>query len=274
MISAIHGLNFVLPIFYFITFIAYVYDFVKEKSPLQNSKRLFLFLTLVIHVFYLFARTIEFNHPPITNKFEIFTVLAFSLAFSYFLLELITDIRGTGVFILLLAILFQFISTFYIKDLIDVKEVLRDRLLGLHVMSALLGYSGITISAVHGILFLMLYKSIKFKKYGLIFNRLPNLEILEKLSFYAMVIGFFLLTISITIGIVWLPQAFPKFSYADPKLITTAVVWLVYGVGLILKTFLNWYGRKIVVFSIVGFLTAMVSLLLSNLLSNSFHTFY
>lgn len=274
MISTIHGLNIVLPIFYLITFIAYVFDFVKERSPLRNYKRLFLFLTLLIHVFYLFARTIEFNHPPITNKFEIFTVLAFSLAFSYFLLELITDIRGTGVFILLLAILFQFISTFYIKDLIDVKEVLRNRLLGLHVISALLGYSGITISAVHGILFLMLYKSIKMKKYGLIFNRLPNLEILEKLSYYAMVIGFFLLTISIIIGIVWLPQAFPKFSYADPKLITTAIVWLVFGVGLILKTFLNWYGRKIVVFSIVGFATAMVSLLLSNLLANSFHTFY
>jgi hypothetical protein len=36
----------------------------------------------------------------------------------------------------------------------------------------------------------LLYKEIKENKYGLIFQRLPNLEILEKLSFYSAVIGF------------------------------------------------------------------------------------
>ncbi|MFH0736570.1 MAG: cytochrome c biogenesis protein CcsA [bacterium] len=274
MISAVHGLNFVLPLFYFVTFLGYVFDFVNEKSPLQNSKRIFLFLTVTIHVFYLLARTIEFNHPPITNKFEIFTVLAFALAFSYFLLELLTDIRGTGIFIILFSLVFQLISTMFIKDLVDVKEVLRNRLLGLHVISALLGYSGITISAVHGTLFLMLYKSLKLNKFGLIFNRLPNLEILEKLSYYAMVIGFLLLTISITIGIVWLPQAFPKFSYADPKLITTGLVWIIYGVGLLFRIFSDLYGRKLIIFSIIGFIIAIISLLLGNIFATSFHTFY
>ncbi len=274
MISAVHGLNIVLPIFYLITFVGYVFDFVNEKSPLQNSKRIFLFLTVTIHVFYLLARTIEFNHPPITNKFEIFTVLAFALSFSYFLLELLTDIRGTGIFIILISLIFQLVSTAFIKDLFDVKEILRNRLLGLHVISALLGYSGITISAVHGTLFLMLYNALKSNRFGLIFNRLPNLEILEKLCFYAMVIGFLLLTISITIGIVWLPQAFPKFSYADPKLITTGLVWIIYGVGLLIRIFSNLYGRKLVLFSIFGFVTAMISLVLGNILATSFHTFY
>ena len=101
MISTIHTINTLLPFLYLLTTGIYVYDFIKDESKVNDAKRVFLFITLFVHVVYLLFRTIEFNHPPITNKFEIFTVLAFSLGFAYFLLELLTDIRGTGAFILL-----------------------------------------------------------------------------------------------------------------------------------------------------------------------------
>ena len=156
MVDTIHSLNFLLPVLYLVTFGIYLYDFIMEDSKVNNAKRVFLFLTLFLHVLYLILRTIEFNHPPITNKFEIFTVLAFSLGFAYFVLELLTDIRGTGAFIILFSLIFQIISSIFIQDLIEVKEVLRNRLLGIHVMSALLGYSGFTIAAVHGVLFFLL----------------------------------------------------------------------------------------------------------------------
>ena len=97
---------------------------------------------------YLLLRTIEFDHPPITNIFEIFTILAFSISFSYFILELVTHISGTGPFIIIISIIFQLISSAFIPDVYQVKEVLRSHLLGAHVFSALLGYSAITISAV------------------------------------------------------------------------------------------------------------------------------
>ncbi len=274
MIYTIHIFNILLPIFYLITFLAYVYDFVEEKSLLKNGKRLILFLTLIFHLFYILVRTAEFDHPPITTKYEIFTILAFSLACCYFVLELLTDIRGTGVFILFLSIIFQTVSSIFIKDLTQVPEVLKNRMLGMHVVSALLGYSGIAISAVHALLYILLYRSLKSKKYGLIFNRLPNIEILEKLSFSSMIIGFILLTISIVIGFVWLPEAFPNFSYLDPKLVTTGVVWILYGIVVILKLSGNLYGKKLVELSIAGFIVAMFSLVLGNILASSFHTFY
>ena len=274
MIDTIHSINIILPILYLLTFSIYLYDFIRDDSKVYNAKRLFLFVTLFVHLLYLVLRTIEFNHPPITNKFEIFTVLAFSLGFAYFLLELLTDIRGTGTFIILFSLIFQVISSIYIQDLIEVKEVLRNRLLGVHVMSALLGYSGFTIAAVHGVLFFKLYKDIKFNKYGLIFKRLPSLEVLEKLNFYSVVIGFILLTIAILIGFIWLPTAFPNFSYADPKLISVSIVWLVFAIGILAKVFAKLYGKKVIIFSLVGFLFAIVSMLVSNVFAQSFHSFY
>jgi ABC-type uncharacterized transport system permease subunit len=274
MTETIHAINFILPLLYFLTFGIYIYDFVKDESKLYNAKRVFLFVTLFIHVLYLLFRTIEFNHPPITNKFEIFTVLAFSLGFAYFLLELLTDIRGTGAFIILFSLIFQSVSTLFIQDLIEVKEILRSRLLGIHVMSALLGYSGFTIAAVHGVLFFLLYKEIKLSRFGLIFKRLPSLEILEKLNFYSVLIGFILLTISMLIGFIWLPSAFPDFSYSDPKLISVTVVWMVYFIGILSKLIAKLYGKRVIIFSLIGFVVAIISLLISNVFADTFHSFY
>jgi len=274
MNSFIDFLNILLPFLYILTFGIYYYDFMKGEKKFTHSKRLFLFLTLLIHFLYLLLRMIQFDHPPISNVFEIFTVLAFSIGFSYFILELATDIRGTGPFIIIISIIFQVLSSIFIRDTIEVKEVLRNNLLGIHVFSALIGYAGITISAVYGLLYLILYKEIKLNKFGLIFNRLPSLEVLETLSFYSAVIGFILLTIASTIGIIWLPQAFPDFSYADPKLIGTFLVWILYGIGISKKVFGKWHGKKVVLLSIVGFVIAITSTMLTNFLSQSFHSFY
>ncbi|MFA5805620.1 MAG: cytochrome c biogenesis protein CcsA [Melioribacteraceae bacterium] len=274
MLQPIDTLNLFLPILYALVFAAYTYDFFTEKKFVNNSKRIILFVTLILHALYLITRTIEFDHPPITSKFEIFSIIAFSIAFSYFILELLTDIRGTGTFIILFSLGFQIVSSLFIEHNYIVPEVLRNRLLGLHVINALLGYSGITISAVYGLLFILLYKNLKANKFGLVFNRLPSLEILEKLSFYSAVIGFILLTIAIIIGIIWLPSAFPNFSYLDPKLIGTFFVWIVYGIGILSKLFGSLYGKKVIFFSLTGFALAIISLIITSTLGKTFHSFY
>ncbi len=274
MLASIHTINILLPFFYLSTFAIYFYDFQQGGKKFENSKRVFLFLTLFFHFLYLLLRTIQFDHPPITNVFEIFTVLAFALGFSYFILELVTDIRGTGPFIIIISILFQIISSLFIEDLTEVREILRSNLLGIHVISALIGYAGITISAVYGVLYLILYNEIKLNKFGLIFNRLPSLEILERLSFIAAIIGFVFLSITIIIGIIWLPRAFVQFSYLDPKLIGTFAVWFLYGLGLLNKFLGKWRGKKLIILSIIGFTLAIFSTILTNFLAQSFHSFY
>ncbi len=273
MLDIIHLFNWLLPLFYAVSFGLYLAAFIRAKGQLTNVKRVSLFITLLIHGIYLLLRTIEFQHAPITTKFEVFTVLAFAISFSYFILELITDVRGTGAFIIFFSLIFQILSSLFIEDLLVVNEILRNRFLGLHVISALLGYSGFTISAVYGILFFMLYKNLKNQKYGFLFERLPSLEVLEKMSFYAVLIGFTMLTIAIVIGVIWLPDAFPDFSYLDPKIVTTGIVWLVYTGGILTKKILRLYGKKVILFSIFGFVFALLSFVITGIVQSTFHSF-
>lgn len=274
MQQVVDTLNIIMPVFYLVVFAAFLFNFLKDNRRAHNLNRLSLFLTLMLHTTYIILRTIAFDHPPITNVFEIFTLLAFAISLAYFIIEIATDIKGTGVFILSLSLVFQLISSIFIVDLIEVRDVLRSNLLGIHVFSALLGYAGITISAVYGFLYLLLYDDIKKNKYGLIFERLPNLEILEKLSFYAAIFGFLTLTIAMGIGIIWLPRAFPDFSFTDTKLIATALIWILYGAGIGFKIFGKWQGKKVVVLSVIGFIVAIASTILTNFIARSFHAFY
>lgn len=274
MIELIHTINFLLPILYVITFSFYLISFFKSKKNFSVTKKLFLFVTLLVHLTYILLRTIEFKHAPITNLFEIFTLLALAITTSYYLIEILTEIRNTGLFILFLPLIFQLISSMCIKDLLEIKEILKTPYLGIHVATALTGYAGITISAIYGLLYLLLRTQIKNQKYGLIFNRLPNLEILEVLNVTSAIIGFIMLTIAITIGIIWLPKAFTDPSYFDPKLIATVLVWLFYAFGLSGRWFFKWGGRKSIYFSLIGFAISLFSMSILNLLFTGFHRFF
>jgi ABC-type uncharacterized transport system permease subunit len=266
-------MSYSLLILFIITFLSYLYDFFVENNKLQNIKRISLFITLIFHVIYFVELTFFLGHLPIVTQYEIFSLIAFSISFTYFLLELLSDIRGTGVFFLLFAIIFQTKSSLFIQDVYVVNHVLQNYPLGTHVITAILGFTAISIAAAYSFMYLLLYKNIKSNNFSIIFKRLPNLEILERLTYYAMIIGFILLSISVTIGLTWLPSAFPEFSYFDSKIILTVLVTIIYGIGIFLKTKQIISGKRFAKFSIYGFIFSILSLILASVIMDSFHNF-
>lgn len=274
MSSLITVLEFLLPILYFGTIWMYAKAFFSDLKKAEKLKRPFLFITLGTHFCYIALRTIAYEHPPITSIFEILSLIAFTIVLVYTYIEIRTENTSTGYFILILPFFFQVASSIFIKELSYIPPVLQSNLLGFHVSSAFLGYAAITISAVYGFLYLMLYHDIKSKQFGVIYKRLPNLETLERMSFTATVFGFVLLTIAIIVGVIWLPRAVMNFSYADPKLLGTVAIWLIYGLGLTTKKIIGWRGRKIMVLSVCAFAFAMFSITIINAFFTGFHKFY
>ena len=274
-ISVVVDLFVVLvPLFYAVSATLYAVAFFGNNPFSERYKSSFLVATVAIHILYLTFRTVAFDHPPITTVFEIMTVLAACIAIGYAYIELRTKARNTGFFILLLALVFQTVSSLYIKNLTVIAPILRSRLLGFHVSAALLGYTAISLSAVYGFLYLMMYHEIKSSRFGLIYNRLPNLEMLEKMSHKSELFGFWMLSVAIAIGIFWLPKAFENFSYWDPKLVGTLVIWVLYAITLVAKRTLGWQGRKTMIISLVGFGFVFLSMTVINLYMSGFHTFY
>ncbi len=268
------ALQFLLPFLYFITIWTYARAFFSSVKQAEVLKTPFLLITIAVHIAYCTLRTIEYSHPPITSIFEILSLIALTVALIYAYIEFTTKNNATGYFILILPFFFQLISSIFIKELNEIPPILRSNLLGFHVFSALFGYAAITISAVYGLLYLMLYHDIKSSQFSVIYKRLPNLEVLERMSYTATISGFILLTIAIIIGMIWLPSAIPDFSYADPKLIGTFAIWCVYAAGLGAKKIIGWQGRRIMVLSVIGFAIALFSMTIINMFFTGFHKFY
>jgi ABC-type transport system involved in cytochrome c biogenesis permease subunit len=263
-----------LPFLYAALVALYGVTFFRDVRSLAGARLPALAAVIGLHGIYLLARTIAFDHPPITSVFEMMTVLAACVSVAYLYLEIRTRSGATGMFILFLSFLFQTASSLFIRDLQEIPVFLHSLVLGFHVSTALLGYTGITLSAVYGVLYLLLYHDIKASRFGLIYARLPNLETLEAMSFRAEVFGFWTLGTAIVIGLAWLPRVFAEFTYWDPKLIGTIAIWVLYAAGFAAKRRFGWRGRKMMVISLIAFIFVFFSMTVINLYLSGFHSFH
>ena len=271
---AIDILVVVMPLLYAGLVVLYAISFFRNAPLVDRLKTPVLIVTVIVHLVYIALRTVAYGHLPITTAFHIMTVLACCIAIGYTYIELRTRASNTGFFILLLALAFQTVSSLFIKEPAKGPPHLSNLVLGFHVSSALLGYTAMSLSAVYGFLYLMLYHEIKSSRFGLIYNRLPNLEMLETMSYRAVAFGFSMLSVAICIGVVWLPMVFSNYSYFDPKLVGTLIIWMLYAVGLVAKRTLGLQGRKMMIISLVAFGFVFLSMTVINLYLSGFHGFY
>ncbi len=262
-----------LPILYLFTIFLYGLAFFLDEPFGKRNRTRFLVGTLVVDFIYLLSRSILNGHPPTTSVFDIMGVVSFTIGVAYVYIEWKTKVRDTGLFILSLAFMFQVVSAAFMKSDVHLNPLFKSSLLGVHVASAMLGYSALAISAVYGGLYLMMYHEIRSSRFGLIYTKLPDLRTLEKLSYVSIILGFIFLSIVILIGYVWLPRTINDFSYSDPKLIITDIVWAIYFIALVSKKAMNWTGRTIVIVSMVGFALTVVSMVVVNVFLPTFHNF-
>ncbi len=263
----------ILLLLYILTFFAYITDIRAEKPAFTRLKRVSLFVTLFLHLVFLFYIFSSFNHIPVTNKSELFTVVAFAAAFIYFLLELLTDVHGTGFLILFFSALFQLLSVFFVGKSSALSANELNVYIGMHVTAAIFGYVGFTISAAYGAMYVMLASKLKKNRFDALFERLPSLEILLKLSLTAFYVSFVMLTVALVLGAIWLPKIFPESTFNDPKVIITGAVWIVYAIGLFLKLTNRLYGKRFIYYSVYAFIFLILSASITSLLTDSFHAF-
>ena len=125
---------------------------------------------------------------------------------------------------------------------------------------------------IGGGLYLLLYWELKRSRFSLIYDRLPPLEDLARMSMRATLFGVVFLTVTIACGSLWASVEFPGFV-RDPKFLFTLVVWSIYAAAAWLHYGRNWSGRKAIRITLVGFAALVLSGLAARLFFDSFHDF-
>jgi ABC-type uncharacterized transport system permease subunit len=270
--AAIRLLNTLLPIVYGLTVLAYLADFVREDPLAARVGRGLLVAAVSLHAGYLALRTAAYAHVPLASLFEVLTSVAFGLAVVYLYVEARSGVATTGAFVIAFVFAFQTVSSAFVSAPESFPPVLRSPLFALHTATAVLGHTAFAVSAVYGVLFLLLHHELKASRFGIVYRRLPPLDVLARMSLRAWSLGLAFLSATIAIGALWAAGRYPAFV-RDPKVLLTFAVWMVYAGGLWLHYRRGWPGRRTMYVSLVGFALMVVSMAAVRLFLPSFHWF-
>jgi ABC-type transport system involved in cytochrome c biogenesis permease subunit len=251
---------------YACAFVAYAWHFGKRSAIVGRSATTLLVAAALSHTFVIGMRTMEIGHVPVGGASSAISTFVWLLALSYLYVEMTTDERAMGVFILPLLVALQAIPALR-PGVEDRAAVLQGPLFGVHVSSLLFAYASFALACVIGITYVLLFKEIKAKHLGFFYARLPSLQVLDGMNQRAIVIGWIFLTIGLIVGVIWAAQArggygagdprVQAISLEDPKIYVALLCWFVYSFELFAARRIGWGGRRAAYLSAVGFVIVL-----------------
>jgi ABC-type transport system involved in cytochrome c biogenesis permease subunit len=268
-------------VFYLGAGVAYAIHFARRQSAVGKLATTLLFAGALIHTFVIGMQTMEVRHVPIANQSRAIGTFVWLLTLSYLYLELTTDERAMGIFILPIAIALQVIPT------LDPGVEHRDPLLEspwfwIHTSSLLFAYASFALAGVLGLTYVLQFKEIKKKHLGFFYTRLPSLQILDVMNSRAVTVGWLFMTVGVIVGIIWATQAraaapdsarLQAFSFGDPKIFVAVLTWAVYSFAVVARRAMGWGGRRAAWLSALGFGIVLLNFLPVNYFVTTSHSF-
>ena len=261
--------------------IAYAWHFAQRSAIVGRSATTLLIFAALMHTFVIGMQTMEVGHVPIAGTTPMISTFVWLLALAYLYIELTTDERAMGVFILPLLVALQTIPA--LQPTVEApSDVLRGPLFGIHVSSLLFAYASFALACVIGITYVLLFKEIKAKHLGFFYARLPSLQALDRMNQVAIVIGWIFLTVGIVVGVIWAGQArtyaagdprVQAMSLQDPKIFVALVCWVIYSFELFAARRIGWGGRRAAYISAVGFGIVLLNFVAISYFLTSSHNF-
>lgn len=191
-----------------------------------------------------------------------------ALAFLLLALGLILDLRYRkpviGAFITPLAVAVLLPGLLLQRGQEPLTQGLRQPLLPLHIAIALVGMAAFAVAAGVGVMYLLMERQVKGKRFGLLFSRLPSLEFLDTLNRRLVVAGFIALSITLATGAFFAVGSSHGFTWMmDAKVIATFVAWGLFAGVAAARVLVGWRGRRVALLTMAGFGLVLVSFLSS-----------
>ena len=128
-----------------------------------------------------------------------------------------------------------------------------------HVALILVGYSALLFSFIASILYLIQETNLKSKSTGGFWSRLPALATIDEIGYKSLVWGFPFMTLGLIAGSILAEARFGSRYFADPKILLSILMWVVYTVLLYTRWSAGWRGRRAAYLATIAFATAIVA---------------
>lgn len=275
-------MNFLPLVLYVAAGAAYAMHFARRSAGVGRTATTLLLFGVLVHTFVIGMETMEVWRVPFANTSRAVSSFVWLLTLSYLYLELTTEERGMGVFIVPFVALLQLIPA------LNPGTELRDPVLNspwfwVHVSSLLFAYASFGLAGLLGLTYVLQFKEIKKKHLGYLYTRLPSLQMLDVMNSRAVAIGWLFLTIGVVVGVIWTAQAraispldnnLQAMALDDPKIFFAALAWVVYSFAVVARRTMGLSGRRAAWVSAVGFAIVLLNFLPISYFVETSHSFY
>ena len=253
---------------YTVAGIAYGIHFRRRSLQIGRLATTTLAAAALIHTFVIGMQTVQVGHLPFAGTEAVISAFVWLLAVAYLYTEVTTDERAMGVFIVPLLVVLQGVSALGDRVIEPAAPVLDSPWFAVHVLSLLFAYAGFALACVVGITYVLLFRELKSKQLGFFAERLPSLQVLDKMNGRAVGVGWLFLTTGLVVGAVWLFQLQPDsvdprvraMSFFDPKISVVLLSWGVYSFELYARRSIGWSGKRAAWLSALGFSIVLLNL--------------
>jgi HemX protein len=198
------------------------------------------------------------------------SLFGWMLAIAYLALQLRHRENAMGPFLIPIVILSSALGLLLPAHVSPATDQTKGVLFALHVTFAILAYAAFTFSFVLALLYLIQDRQIRRRHTGVLFARLPALEVIGRMNRTSVSIGLSVLTFAVVIGLVRANELWG--TLADPKIAWALLTLAVYALLLWLDR-RGWEGPRVAVLSIVGYGLVLFSYTVVNLAFHTAHQF-
>ncbi|SOC36441.1 cytochrome c biogenesis protein CcsA [Ureibacillus acetophenoni] len=233
--SVISRIYEVMVILYAISIVLYFFDYFYKQVKIRRVAFWLVSIVWVMQTLFLVLYIFEMKRFPVLSLIEGVYFYAWLLITISIILHCIVRVDLPVFFINFLGFIFVTIHLFapdYVQY--PLRESLVSEMLIIHISFAMVSYATFTIAFVFSVLYLILYKLLKGKKYSKLWSRLPSLQQLSKWVNGSILIGNPLFLISIILGLEWAFLTLEGLSIIDAKIIGSFIIFVIYLMILIL----------------------------------------
>ncbi|MFS0875543.1 cytochrome c biogenesis protein CcsA [Solibacillus isronensis] len=258
-------------ILYGLCIVLYFTDYLYKNIKFRRVAFWFVSIVWLLQTLFIVLFIIETKRFPILSLYEGVFFYAWLLTTLSIILHCIVRVDLPVFFINVLSFIFMTIHLFApeTNDQI-VGDSLVSEMLLIHISFAIVSYAAFSVAFVFSLLYLILYRILKQKKFTNLWSRLPSLQQMVKWINLSTIIGIPLLLISLILGLEWAFLTLENVSVFDVKILGSFIVSIVYLIIFLLHRKGKLIGMVYAQVHIYLFLLVVINFFLGSKLSN-FH---
>lgn len=195
-----------------------------------RARRWTLAVALLLHAGLFAARVEEVRAVPEFDAWWSISALAFTVALMHVAVAARQGVGGTDALVLAAAFVLQLGASAFAPLVTESGAARPVPFYLLHVASILVASAALVLSGLYGLLYLALFRQMRRRRFGAVFERLPSLQTLVRLVRRTGLVAFVLLLVGINGGIWWAHRAdVPGFAYRDPGVLLMLALCVYFG---------------------------------------------